>query len=139
MTSYALEFRGHATPLAPAVLVTRASAPCDVFARDGEALLEARVTLLDGEEFELAGTVAFGNGNALRFRSLGRGVIRSSPEPGLRHGSAICEIDGGSGDLGKASGQITSSFLVSDTGELTDHQVGLVFVTDAPTSERRSR
>ena len=76
MTVYSLEFRGHATALAPEVLVTRASAPCE----DGEALLETRVTLLGGDEFELAGTVAFGAGNALRFRSLGRGVIRPAPE-----------------------------------------------------------
>lgn len=128
MTSYSLEFRGHATPLAPAVLLTRASAPCDVFAGSEDALLEARLTLLEGDEFELAGTVAFGSTNALRFRSLGRGVIRRSPEPGLRLASAMCEIDGGSGDLESATGRITSSFIVSDTGELTEHQVGLVFV-----------
>lgn len=128
MTAYSLEFRGRATPLAPAVLVTRASAPCSAFGEDGEALMEARVTLLDGDEFELAGTVAFGGGNALRFRSLGHGVIRPAPQAGLRLASAMCEIDGGAGDLASAAGRITSSFLVSDTGELTEHQVGLVFV-----------
>lgn len=128
MTTYSAEFRGHATPLAPSVLLTRASAPCPAFAGDGEALLEARVTLLDGDEFELAGTIAFGAGNALRFRSLGHGVIRPAPETGFRLASAMCEIDGGSGNLAAASGRITSSFLVSDTGELTEHQVGLVFV-----------
>jgi hypothetical protein len=125
MTVYSLEFRGHATALAPEVLVTRASAPCE----GGEALLEARVTLLDGDEFELAGTVAFGAGNALRFRSLGHGVIRPAPVAGLRLASAICEIDGGAGELAAASGRVSSTFLVSDTGELTEHQVGLVFVS----------
>jgi len=128
MTTYSAEFRGHATPLEPSVLLTRASAPCRAFADDGEALLEARVTLLDGDEFELAGTVAFGDGNALRFRSLRYGVIRPAPQSGFRLASAICEIDGGAGELKSASGRITSSFLVSDTGELTEHQVGLVFV-----------
>jgi hypothetical protein len=130
MTSYALEFRGHATPLAPGVLLTRASAPSDAFASGGEALLEARVTLLNGDGFELAGTIAFGRENALRFRSLGQGVIRPAPEPGLRLASAICEIDGGAGELASASGRIASSFLVSETGELTEHQVGLVFVDE---------
>lgn len=128
MKSYSLEFRGHATPLAPDILLTRGSAPCNAFGGGGEALLEARVTLLDGDEFELAGTVAFGAGHALRFRSLGHGVIRSAPEAGMRLASAMCEIDGGAGDLASASGRITSSFLVSETGELTEHQVGLVFV-----------
>lgn len=126
MTVYSLEFRGHATPLAPEVLVTRASAPCE----GGEALLETRVTLLDGDEFELAGTVVFGAGNALRFRSLGHGVIRPAPEAGMRLASAMCEIDGGAGELASAAGRITSSFLVSDTGELTEHQVGLVFLAE---------
>lgn len=139
MTSFSLEFRGHATPLEPAVLVTRASAPCAVFGNGGEALLEGRVTLLDDDRFELAGTISFGAGNALRFRSLDRGVIRPAPERGLRLATAMCEIDGGAGELATASGRITSSFLVSDTGELTEHQVGLVFLTAAPTSERRSR
>jgi hypothetical protein len=138
---YSLEFRGHATPLEPSVLLTRASAPRG---EDCEALLEARVTLLEGGEFELAGTVGFGSGNALRFRSHGRGVIERSPEPGLRLGSAICDIDGGSGELESAAGRITSSFLISETGELTEHQLGLVFVPGAcalagvASAERRS-
>jgi hypothetical protein len=126
---YSLEFRGHATPLEPGVLVTRANAPAALFRPDGEALLEARVTLLDGDAFELAGTIGFGSGDALRFRSLCRGQIGPSPEPGLRLGTAVCEIDGGSGRLASASGRITSSFLVSETGELTDHQLGLIFVS----------
>jgi hypothetical protein len=137
MTTYSLEFRGHATPIEPSVLLTRASAPCDTAENDGEALLEARVTLLDDNEFELAGTVAFGSGSALRFRSHGHGVIEPAPEPGLRLGAAICDIDGGSGELESASGRITSSFLISDTGELTEHQVGLVFVSSD--DQRRSR
>jgi hypothetical protein len=137
MTTYSLEFRGHATPVDPSVLLTRASAPCETVGKDGEALLEARVTLLDNDEFELAGTVAFGSQGALRFRSQGRGSIQASPEPGLRLGTAICDIDGGSGELESASGRITSSFLISDTGELTEHQVGLVFVASDDT--RRSR
>ncbi len=125
---YSLEFRGHATPLAPGVLLTRASAPTKLFAPEGEALLETRVTLLDEDEFELAGTIGFGNGTALRFRTLRRGVIGPSPDPDIRMGTAVCVIDGGSGRLASASGRLTSSFLVSSTGEITDHQLGLVFV-----------
>lgn len=129
---YSLEFRGHATPLSPGVLLTRASAPSQLFSPDGEALLEARITLLDGDEFDLAGTIGFGNGTALRFRSLGRGLMGPSPDPGLRLGTAVCEVDGGSGRLATASGRITSSFLVSDTGDLTDHQLGLIFIPALP-------
>jgi hypothetical protein len=118
------------TPIEPAVLLTRACAPCSVFGGNGEALLEGRVTLLGDGEFDLAGTVAFGDGSALRFRSLAHGYIRPAPVAGMRVATAMCEIDGGAGELAAASGRITSSFLLSDTGELTDHQLGVIFLPD---------
>ena len=37
----------------------------------GEAHLECRITLLDERRFEEVGTISFGNGNTLRFRTLG--------------------------------------------------------------------
>ena len=72
----------------------------------------------------------------LRFRSVGRGALGPWPEPGLRLGTAVCEIDGGSGRLASASGRITSSFLISDTGDLTDHQFGLLFVPSQTRARR---
>jgi hypothetical protein len=133
--SYSLEFRGHATPVEPGVLLTRASAPHALFDRDDEALLEGRVSLVSDCAFELAATISFGNGTAVRLRSLGRGSIVPAAEAGLRLGSALCAIDGGSGRLATASGHVATSFVVSDTGELTDHQLGLVVVAEErPTS-----
>ena len=142
--SYSLQFRGHATPLEPGVLIARASAPScalvttidgdgvhgSVEPRDGgEALLELRLSLLGDERaFEQLGTVSFRNGDALRFRSLGPGVLARCAVPNVRHGTAICEIDGGAGRLAGASGRIASSFLVSDTGELTEHQLAVLFL-----------
>jgi hypothetical protein len=141
--SYALQFRGHVTPLEPGVLIAHASAPscalvttidgdgvhATVEPREGgEALLELRLSLHDDGAFEQLGSVSFRNGDALRFRSVGRGVLERSPQAGVCHGSAICEVDGGSGRLAGASGRIASSFLVSDTGELTDHQLGVLFL-----------
>lgn len=127
---YSLEFRGHATPVSPGVLLTRASAQNELFESGGEALLEGRVSLVDDTGFELAATISFGNGTALRFRSLGRGTIGVSPEPGLRVGTAVCEIDGGSGRLEGVSGRIASSFVLSETGELTDRQLGFVWTQE---------
>jgi hypothetical protein len=141
--SYSLQFRGHATPLDPGVLIARASAPsCALVTtidgdgvhgrlepRDGgEALLELRLTLRDDTTFDEAGTVSFRNGHALRFRSLGPGLLSRSPRPGVRHGTAICEVDDGSGALAGVTGRIASSFLVSDTGELTDNHLALLFL-----------
>jgi hypothetical protein len=138
MTAYSLELRGHVTPLSPGVLLTRAHAAHTLFDRADEALLEGRISLVDDETFELAATISFGGGAALRLRSLAPGSI-SPTASGLRVGSAVCAIDGGSGLLATASGHVATSFVVSETGELTDHQLGLVLVEDAPTTEGRTR
>jgi hypothetical protein len=132
---YALEFRGHASPLSPGVLLTRASAPHELFDGEEEALLEGRVSLLDDSAFDFAATIGFGNGTALRLRSLTPGSIVAAAGHGLRIGSVVCAVDGGSGRLESASGHVATSFVVSDTGELTDRQLGLVFLSN----ERSSR
>lgn len=126
-----LEFRGHATRLEPGVLLGRASAPGDGHA---DPLLETRVSLLDGGDFEETGTISFGDGHALRFRTRRPGSLANSPEPNLRCGSAICEIDGGSGRFKGAAGRISASFLLSETGELTESHLAWVFLeeTSAP-------
>ena len=120
--SYSLEFRGHATPLDPGVLIGRASAPRD---EGGEASLETRVTFIGEDGFEQLGTISFGNGDAVRFRSRGLGVLADAA--GLRHGTAICDIESGCGRFEGAAGRITTSFLVSATGELTDHHEAVIF------------
>ena len=51
--SFALELRGHATPVSPGVLLTRASGGHSLFGIEEEALLEGRLSLLDGDSFEL--------------------------------------------------------------------------------------
>jgi hypothetical protein len=120
--SYSLEFRGYATPLDPGVLIGRGSAPRE---DGGEALLETRVTLVGSDGFEQLGTISFGNGDAVRFRSRGLGVL--ADESGVRHGTAICDIESGCGRFEGAGGRITTSFLVSPTGELTDHHEAVIF------------
>ena len=96
----------------------------------GEAHFECRITLLDESRFEEVGTISFGNGNVLRFRSVGAGELVPSADPHLSHGTSSWEIDGGAGAFAGASGRIVSNFLVSDTGELTDRQVGVIFVPE---------
>jgi hypothetical protein len=120
-----LEFRGHATRLEPGVLLGRASAPN--LGRE-DALLETRVSLLDGGEFEESGTISWGVGDALRSRTRRPGSLVSSPEPNLSRGSAVCEVDGGAGRFKGAEGTVATSFVVSETGELTESQQAVVFV-----------
>jgi hypothetical protein len=128
--SFSLEFRGYSTSLSPGVVTARATAPSSGVAGDGEALLERRLTFLSETSFEEAGTISFGNGNALRFRSVGLGILDASPRAGLRQGTASWVVDGGAGAFAGSSGRIVSNFLVSETGELTDHQLGVVFLVD---------
>lgn len=96
----------------------------------GEAHFECRITLMDESRFEEVGTISFGNGNVLRFRSIGAGELVPSADPHLSHGTASWEIDGGAGAFAGATGRIVSNFLVSDTGDLTDRQVGVIFIPE---------
>ena len=102
--------------------------------RCGGPLWSARLTFVDETRFEEVGTISFGNGHALRFRTVAEGTLEPSAEPGLRHGSAAWIIDGGAGALQGATGRIVSNFLLSDTGDLTDNQLGVLFLPD---SERK--
>lgn len=129
--SFALEFRGQATPVSPGVLLTRASGTHALLGVEEEALLEGRLSLLDGDSFELAATVGLGDGSAFRLRTLTPGVLAPAPETGLRIGTAVCEVDRGAGRLAGVSGRLATSFLLSSTGELTDCQVGVLFVDAA--------
>lgn len=125
---YALELRGHATPVSPGVLLTRALGVHALFGGELEAVLEGRLSLLGGNAFELASTIALGDGSAIRLRTVEPGSLGDPADSGLRAGTAICEVDRGSGRLAGATGRIVSSFLLSETGELTETQAGVVRV-----------
>ena len=154
---YSLQFRGRITSLSSRVLEQRASAPSqvlittvdanglagDVQPGEGkEALLVSRLVLADDGSFDQSGTIEFAAGHVLAFRSVGAARLTDSPDPNLRHGAAIWEIEGGEGQFHGARGRITSNFFMSDTNELTDNHFGLIFVARAaatPASEARTR
>jgi hypothetical protein len=144
---YSLQFRGRITSLSSRVLEQRASAPSqvlittvdanglagDVQPGEGkEALLVSRLVLADDGSFDQSGTIEFAPGHVLAFRSVGAARLGRSPDPHLRHGAAIWEVEGGEGQFHGARGRITSNFFMSDTDELTDNHFGLIFV--APTA-----
>lgn len=86
------------------------------------------MTFVDDVRFEQTGTIGFSDGSALRFRSIELGVLEPSPDAHLRHGAVVWRIDGGVGPLRGANGKIAANLLVSDTGDLTEHQLGLLFL-----------
>jgi hypothetical protein len=143
--SYALQFRGHADARPAGALAATTRAPsCAVrttLDRDGvhghyealddaSAICRSRVLLRGDRDFEETGSISFGNGNTLYFHTIGTGVLGPSPDPQLRHGSCVREVVGGEGQFARAEGRITSNFLLSETGELTDTQVGVIFVPE---------
>jgi hypothetical protein len=145
--TFSLQFRGVTTVVVPGVLMTRATAPgCSLITsldEDGvrsrfepaagdEALLESRIVLGEGDIFRVTGTIVFGHRHSLRFESLDHGRLRASPDVHLSHGSAISEIEGGIGQFAGAHGRLASNFVLSDTGELTDNHLALLFI-DSPT------
>jgi hypothetical protein len=138
---YSLQFRGFTTSLSPRVLEARATAPAAtvvttvgragltgrVEADSGEeAVLESRIVVDDGA-LHVSGRIFIGAGNVLRFRTLGTGRLGDSPDPHLRQGAVVCEVVGGEGQFAEASGRIASTFLLSDSGDITETQLGVVF------------
>jgi hypothetical protein len=147
---YLLQFRGHARRTGPAGLRLDLTAPSSALvttveahgvrgrfedAPGGEAFQRSELRFADGSSFEDSGTVEFGHGNRLRFRSLGGGRLTNSPDPHLRHGTVVRCVEGGEGQFHGSEGLITSNFFISDAGDVTDNHLGLIFVHDPPPSD----
>jgi hypothetical protein len=146
LLTYALDFRGAASHEGDH-LVFRASAPScgheTRLRRSGvvtrlvsgdcteEPLLESRLVLDRGGRFMAAVAVDFGHGHRLWGETLDPGRLARSVDEHLRHGTATIHVVGGSGQFDGASGELTSNFVVSHTGELTDNQLGVVFLQSA--------
>ena len=142
---YSMQFRGEVTPVAPGVMNVALTAPsgallttidghgvhgCFEPAPGEEATFRSRLCFADdAATFEERGTIVFGAGHALHLSSVGVGLLGPSPDPHLRHGTVMWQVEKGEGQFEAAEGRITSNFFLSDTGELTDNQVGLIFVT----------
>lgn len=151
--TFSLQFRGQAAPLdggmrkeasAPGgALVTSLNAgavegrfvwaPGD----EEEALFESTLSFTGEDAFDEQGTIVFARGSALRIK--GRGQVAASPNPHLRQGSVVWRVAGGEGRFEGASGLITSNFLVSDSGELTENQLGVIFTVEPPRPACRHR
>ena len=120
---YVQELEGRLTAVAPGVL------DANLAGRE-PATLDAQLSFSDERSFRLTGRIVFGGDDSLRFRSLGSGRLDPAPQPGLRHGTAVLEICGGTGRFAGALGRISSNFVVSDDGEITDHHLGVVFAAE---------
>ena len=103
---------------------------CKIEPLDGpEATFESTVTMSGDNKFDEKGSISFGSGkDRLRFSSLGPGFMEASPEPGITYGGVVFRVDGGDGVFDGASGHITSNFSLNEAGEVTDNQVGILYI-----------
>jgi hypothetical protein len=153
---YMMQFTGQVTPVGTSPSVMKAAmtaASCTMTtvvgpdglrgtlepASGGHATFESEVTFVGGFEssevtsageggFKETGTITFGEGgNRLRFSTIGQGYIGPSTEPNLKQGAVMWQVEGGEGQFEGARGLITSNFTVSEAGEVTDHQTGVIF------------
>jgi hypothetical protein len=109
-----------------AIEVDRGQLWVETTAEDCGAVCRRRIEVWDDGSVAGRGDLSFSERDAISFRA--RGSIGASPDPHRRHGTAVLEVTGGRGRLAGARGYVTSNFLLSDTGALTDHHLGLVFV-----------
>ena len=143
---YALRFRGEVMHIGidGNILKMSATAPgctiCSQVGTDGlngslhpdsggEATFESELVFTGATSFQEAGTIRFGSGGHwLRFSTIGSAFLGTAADDRRRHGAAIWRINGGEGQFAGATGLIASTFVVNDTGEVTDHQLGVVYV-----------
>src|SRR5579884_1778061 len=140
-----LQFRGAATPAGETGVMkaTTSATSCSMEtimgwdgvkgtfspAEGGLAYFESEVRVTSQDAFTESGTITFGEGDDLiRFSTVGQGHLGPSTDSEHMHGAVIWRIDAGEGQFEGATGLITSNFLLSNTGEVVDHQFGLVFV-----------
>ena len=142
---YAMQFKGSGVPVSESPMVMKAatSSPSSTITttvgpagvegsikptNGGAASFESQVTMTGESSFDETGSIGFGEGNRLRFSTLGQGHLGPSPDPKLSCGAVMWKVDGGEGQFAGASGYITSNFSITDKGEVTDHQFGVIFV-----------
>jgi hypothetical protein len=96
------------------------------------AFLDSELRVTGNDSFQERGTIAFGDDSEhlIRFSTIDRGHLTPGYEPGLVAGIASCSISGGEGQFNEASGFITSTFTLTDSGELNNFHSGLIFLPD---------
>jgi hypothetical protein len=120
--SFALRFKGEAVALDDGRLWAESRAPAGI----EEALCRRELDVNEDGTLAETGVLSFGDDAAITFRA--RGALTAGPDPAIRHGTAVLEVTGGTGRLAGARGFVTSNFLLAETGELTDHHCGLLFL-----------
>jgi hypothetical protein len=98
---------------------------------DGDlAFFESEVHITPPDSFEGKGTLTFGEESAheIRLSTLRPGYLGPSADHGHMAGTVSWKIEGGEGQFASASGFIASTFTLSDAGEVSEYQCGLILI-----------
>jgi hypothetical protein len=98
------------------------------------------LVVTEGEDFHESGTITFLPGaDPLRFSSTGGGKFNQIAGSAIRHGAVIWRIEGGEGVFSGSSGVILSNFVITDDGQISDHQIGVVVWSSDPWEQGKQR
>lgn len=142
---FSMQFKGAATPGAEkgVMKATTSATSCSVQtvigqegvdgvfhpADGGMAFFESEVKMTGDQKFLETGSIAFGEGDhTLEFSTVGEGHLEASADPKTMAGAVVWKVDGGEGQFAGASGYITSNFLLTSSGEVTDYQMGVIYL-----------
>lgn len=141
---YTMQFKGTATPGAEegVMKATTSATSCSVksvvgpdgvtgsfIPAEGDvAFFESEVRMTGADKFVERGSISFGDDHTIEFSTLAEGHLGPSADPKTMTGAITWKVDSGAGQFEGATGYITSNFLVSSTGEVTDYQFGVIFV-----------
>src|SRR5437764_14333545 len=107
---YSLQFRGRVTSSGSDSIRLRSTAPSSAHVTTvgpngvrssleelpgGEAVFESELVLGESSSFEDVGTIGFGRGNVVRFRSAAAGCLAACSDSNLRHGGVVLPVEGG--------------------------------------------
>ena len=132
-SSKVLRTSGSATSCVVTTVVSPAGIQTDVRASQGDlAFFESELRITGVDEFQENGEITFGDDSehVLKFSTQGQGHIAPHIEPGVVAGSASWKVDGGRGQFASAQGLISSTFTITNAGERSDFQCGLIFVPE---------
>lgn len=123
---FAMELRGKAAPVEGKENALKARL-AGRGPRNETVIFESQV-LLSGETFNEIGSIDYGGHGRLEFETVGGGHLGPSPVAGLQSGVVSWRIAKGEGEFVGAEGYITSNFIVSADGDVTDNQYIRMFI-----------
>ncbi len=142
---YCMQFKGTATPGGETGVMkaTTSATSCSIKtvigpdgvtgtfipAEGGLAYFESQVRMTGADTFQEDGSITFGEeDDSLKFSTVGQGYIGPQAGSTTMAGAVSWKVESGEGQFQDATGLITSNFSVDASGQVIDHQFGVIYV-----------